>query len=214
VTSSLIKPYDPFAGELHDSIFQSTRVWDAWIKALFAARPVGNYRWVNNPTETEIHITNESPYQMESPTSQPQIVISMGPCNWTSTGIMDHGGFVTENPRVHVGMSSVSLGLNCIAKEAGEARAIAYFVYRLIPVFEKVLQKYGISGIVQNLTLGTATSANSLVQGSPLSSWRLVPIQVPYFQQDTLEEAETSETFHGQVRRITMQMDELLGTGE
>ena len=211
MVSSIIKPFSAFDGELEDVLFNSTRVWVTWLKALFGARPVGNYRWVENQTETEIHIVNESPYQMEAPTSQPQLVVTMGPSSWSDSGIVDLGRFIDPESQVHTGMTSVSMSISCIAKEPGEARAIAYFVFRLIPVFENVLQKYGIHGVVKNLTIGQTSSANSLVQGSPLSEWRMVQVQVPYFQQDTLVVSETAETFHGQVHRIRMQMDELLG---
>jgi len=215
MTDSLIKAFNPFTDPVPDVIGLSKRTWVAWLRSLFAMRPVGNYRWLPNATETEIHVLDQGPYNAESSNSRPAVITVVGAGSWSQGALSqktETAPFPREDPTIFLGMSSVSLTLNVLAREGEEARKLAYLVYRLVPVFEAALQRFGIHGVISNLVVGQETPAGALVQGSSASEWKMVPIQAPYFVKDALE-LKTPDgvgTFQPMLRAITMQMTTLL----
>lgn len=213
--SSVVKRYNPFDDPIPDVIGDSKRVWITWIKSLFARRPVGQYRWVPNATESEIQVLDQGPYNIERTNARPAIITVAGPSTWSQGAFSqkaEMSPFPNEDPTIFLGMSSVSMTINCLAREGEEARSLAYHIYRLVPVFEVALQRFGIHGVINNLVIGQESPAGTLVQGSSAPEWKLVPIQAPYFIKDALE-LKTPEgvgTFQPMLRAITMQMITLL----
>ena len=213
--SSVIKKYNPFDDPIPDVIGESKRIWITWLKSLFASRPVGRYRWVPNATESEIHILDQGPYNVEHTNARPAIITVVGPGTWSQGAFSQKAvmaPFPLEDPTVFLGLSSVSMTINCLAREGEEARALAYHIYRLVPVFEIALQRFGVHGVINNLVVGQESPAGALVQGSSSPEWKMVPVQAPYFIKDALEmrTPEGVGTFQPMLRAITMQMTTLL----
>lgn len=213
--STVVKTFNPFTDPIPDVIGESKRVWITWLRSLFATRPVGHHRWLPNESETEIFIMDQGPYNVETANARPAVVLIVGPGSWSQGSFSqkaEMSPFPNEDPTVFLGMSSVSLTLNVIAKEGEEARSVAYYIYRLVPVFEAALQRFGVHGVVSNLVLGQESSAGALVQGSSAPEWKLVPVQAPYFLKDALEmkTPEGAGAFQPMLRTITMQMTTLL----
>jgi len=122
--------------------------------------------------------------------------------------------FINDNSTYYQGLINAAFTINCIAREGAEARKLAYYVFRLVPVFEKVLQKMGIHGVVNNLVVGQETSAGALVQGSSMPEWKLVAVQAPFLIKDRLHlDATGDEAFQPMIQYITMRMETLLNGG-
>lgn len=215
--SSLVTAYHPFKDPIPDVLNGAVRAWVSWLKALFSSRPPGEYRWVSNQSETDIIIVDQAPQNMESPNTRPLIVTQIGSSTWTGSGMSQQltvGNFLNEDQIFYQGLISASFSINCIAREGAEARKLAYYIFRLIPVFEKILQKMGIHGVVNNLVVGQETSAGALVQGSSASEWKLVAVQAPFLIKDTLYLASSGEeAFQPMIHYITMRMETLLNGG-
>ena len=217
MTSSTIKTYHPFNDPIPDVFGLAVRTWIAWIKSLFASRPVGQFRWVPNESETEIIITDQGPINAESPHYRPAIITALGPGSWTGTGLtqrLQMAPFPLDAPTVYSGMSSVNFSITCVAREGAEARRLGYYLYRLIPVFEPILQKFGLHGVTAALVIGQENPAESLVQGSSMPEWKAVTIQAPFFVKDTLiADAPGGDwAFQPMVRSITISMQTLLSS--
>lgn len=214
---SILPAYNPFKDPIPDVLNHALRCWVSWLKSLFGARPPSNYRWVPNQTETEIIILDQGPVQLEAPNSRPAIITQLGASTWSGSGMsqmMTIENFINGSPTYYQGLISAAFSINVIAREGAEARKLAYHIFRLLPIFEPVLQKMGIHGVVNNLVIGQETSAEALVQGSSLPEWKLVAIQAPFFIKDTLVlETSGEEAFQPMIRYITMRMETLLNGG-
>jgi hypothetical protein len=128
--------------------------------------------------------------------------------------MMTMENFVNGDSIYYQGLISAAFSIHCIAREGAEARKLAYYVFRLIPVFEKVLQKMGLHGVVNNLVVGQESPAGALVQGSSMPEWKLVTVQAPFLIKDTLLFDSTGEgTFQPMIQYITMRMETLLTGG-
>lgn len=208
MTSELVKTFNPFKEAIPDTIYSATRIWNAWLKSIFALRPVGGFHWVPNETETEIVIMDQGPYNIENKV-RPAIITVMGPATWASAGKM-YSEFLGGN-EIHTAMSSCTVAINCVANEGTVARKLGYLVYRLIPVFDGTLKKYGIHGVMQNLAMSPESPPGTLVAGSSSPEWSMVSVQVPFMIQDTLAVKQDDESFHAMVRSITISMESILG---
>ena len=217
MVSNVVKRYNPFHEPIPDVLTDSVRCWISWMKALFSLRPPGNYRWLPNMSETEIVIIDQGPYNIESPNKRPAIITTLGPSTWAMSGISQMESTFPGIPNAwqinFLGMISAAIGINVVAREGAEARTIAYHVFRMIPVFEKLLQRKGLHGVSYSLVIGQESSAGALVQGSSAPEWKLVTVQAPFMLHDYLEmEENTPGSVQEIVQQITMQMDVLLAS--
>jgi len=215
--SSAMPAYHPFNDPIPDVLNDAVRAWVSWLKSLFSARPVGDFRWTSNQSDTDIIIIDQAPQNMESPNTRPMLVTQLGSSTWTGSGMSQQlttGNFLNQNEIYFQGLISASFSINCIAREGAEARRLAYFIFRMVPVFEKILQKMGIHGVVNNMVIGQETSAGALVQGSSASEWKMVVIQAPFLIKDTLYLGSAGEeAFQPMIQYITMRMETLLNGG-
>jgi len=215
--TSLITPYHPFKDPIPDVMQLAVRAWVSWLKSIFGARPPGSYKWSPDQSATDIVIVDQGPIQLESPNLRPSIITMMGASTWAGQGMttmLTLDNLADGVPITYQGLINAAFSINFIAKEGAEARKIAYYVFRLLPVFEKVLQKMGLHGVVNNLVLGQETSPGALVQGSSMSEWKMVPLQAPFFIKDTLSmDSSGEDSFQPMIQYITMRMTTMLNGG-
>ena len=83
-TTSNINRVSPETGAplVTDRLLIANRAWLTWLQGLFKSRPIGNYKWDRNVTETEIIITDQNPSGSEPSNKRPIIATSRGAATW------------------------------------------------------------------------------------------------------------------------------------
>lgn len=188
-----------------DRLYLATRAWILWIQGLFSTRPVGDYKWSSNPSETEILVTGSFPTDTQKTVKKPFIVVQRGPAQYLGTS---HDGILHQNMSgtqiTFADIIATSITISCVAREGPEAQRIAYTLFRLIPVFRRSIQRLGrIHAIPHNITIGQEAGYSSIVPENGFPEWRIVQVGAAFQIQDVVS-AETD--FHTVLRAVNLHM--------
>lgn len=195
----------PFVGP-EDSLHIATRAWLIWLQGLFRTRPVGYYRWNPKMEETEIVITDQNPDKLEKTNIRPIIATARGNATWAGTSMgqsIPHG--LDTPATTYTDIIGTSMTLSVIAREGLEAQNLAYFIFRMIPVFKASIQRLGrIHAISTNITLSAESQQGALVPGSSSPEWKMVQIIIPFYIQDVVTADE--KDFYSLMRSVNLHM--------
>lgn len=189
-----------------DCLHVATRAWLIWLQGLFRTRPSGHYRWNRNMDETEIVITDQNPDKIEKTNVRPIIATARGPATWAGTSMgqaIPHG---LDTPAVtYTDIIGTSMTLSVIAREGLEAQNLAYFIFRMIPVFKASIQRLGrIHAISTNITLTQESQQGALVPGSSSPEWKMIQVIIPFYIQDVVTADE--KDFYSLMRSVNLHM--------
>lgn len=187
-----------------DRLLTATRAWLVWLQGLFKNRPLGRYRWSPNSAETEIVITDQNPDEVDRTNKRPIISTARGPATWASTSMSQTElvSYASEDRRV-IDMFSCSMTISVVAREGLEAQAIAYTIFRMIPVFRDGIARLGrMHAIGNQVTVSPETPKGQLVPGSSTSEWKMVQLTIPFYVQEVISVSE--EDFHSMVRDVNL----------
>jgi len=191
-----------------DRLLQATRAWLIFLQGLFKNRPPGHYRWNQNHAETEIIITDQNPDDVDRTNKRPIISTTRGPATWSSTSMSQTQYLSLASPNRNViDMFSCSMTISVTAREGLEAQAIAYTIFKMIPVFRSGITRLGhMHAIGNNVTISPETQQGQLVPGSSSPEWKMVQIVVPFYVQEVISVNE--DNFHSMVRAVTLHLEE------
>lgn len=189
-----------------DSLFQATRAWLIWLQGMFRTRPSGFQRWDPNMDMTEIVITDQNPDKIEKTNTRPIVATARGPATWAGTSTGQSIRHDLASPRTtYTDLIGTSMTLSVVAREGLEAQNLAYFIFRMIPVFKESIQRLGrIHAIGTNITLTQETQQGALVPGSSSPEWKMVQIIIPFFVQDVITADE--KDFYSLMRAVNLHM--------
>jgi len=189
-----------------DSIHQATRAWLIWLQGLFRTRPSGYYQWNSNMDETEIVITDQNPDKIEKTNIRPIIATARGPATWAGTSMGQSIQHDLASPRTtYSDIIGTSMTLSVIAREGLEAQNIAYFIFRMIPVFKESIMRLGrIHAISNNVTLTQESQQGALVPGSSSPEWKMIQVIIPFYIQDVITSDE--KDFYSLMRAVNLHM--------
>jgi len=206
--TSNINRVSPEAGAplVTDRLLIANRAWLTWLQGLFKSRPIGNYKWDRNVTETEIIITDQNPSGSEPSNKRPIIATSRGAATWASTSMNQtiHINLASPN-RIISDIIGCSVTISVIAREGLEAQGLAYELFRMIPVFKTSIMKLGrIHAIGNNITLTPETQHGQIVQGSSVPEWKMIQLVIPFYIQDVISVED--EDFYTLIRAVNLHM--------
>jgi len=152
-----------------------------FIQGLFWYMPRGQYHWEPNIAETEIVITDESPLKVKEYGFRPGITITRAPLVLSSLGLDD---MMSYNMATGTKQKSVivpgNMSINCCSREMLESEWMAFFVAEQLWLLRDVLQKKSIYQIGQNIGIGSASPAGSLVAADQADEWTATTAAVPF----------------------------------
>lgn len=152
-----------------------------FIQGLFWYLPRGNYHWEPNVTESEIVVTDESPLKVKEYGTRPCISITRSPIVLNSLGLDD---MVSYDMQTNTKKKSVivpgNMTINCCSRESIESENLAFFVAEHLWLLRDVLQKKSIYQIGQNIGIGAASPAGSLVMADQGDEWTATSAAVPF----------------------------------
>ena len=189
-----------------DAVHKATRAWLIWLQGLFRTRPSGNYRWDSNMDETEIVITDQNPDNVEKTNTRPIIATARGPATWAGTSMGQSILHSFDSPRTtYTDLIGTSTTLSVIAREGLEAQNIAYFIFRMIPVFkDSIMRLGGIHAISNNVTLTQENQQGAVVPGSSSPEWKMIQVIIPFYIQDVVTADE--KDFYSLMRTVNLHM--------
>ena len=191
-----------------DRLLVATRAWLIWLQGLFRVRPLGQYRWSPNMTETEIVITDQNPDEVERTNKRPIISTARGPATFLSTSISQtqYLDIATDAKKV-IDIISSSVTISVVAREGLEAQSLAYTIFRMIPVFKPSILRLGrMHHIGNNITVTPETQQGQILPGSSTPEWKMVQVIVPFTVQEVI--SSESKDFHAMVREVSLLLDD------
>ena len=203
--SSLHPDPSPFSVP-DDAIHKATRAWLIWLQGLFRTRPSGHHRWDPNMDQTEIVITDQNPDKIEKSNIRPVIATARGPATWAGTSMGQSIQHDLASPRTtYTDIIGTSMTLSIVAREGLEAQNIAYFIFRMIPVFKSSIMRLGdIHAISSNITLTQENQQGSVVPGSSSPEWKMIQVIIPFYIQDVVTADE--KDFYSLMRTVNLHM--------
>jgi hypothetical protein len=208
VTTSAINPISPEVSFTlpGDRLLEATRAWLVWLQGLFKSRPIGQYKWHPNLTETEIIISDQNPSGMETTNKRPLIVTSRGPAGWVSSSTSQRTRlYFHKEDEVISDIINCSVTISIIAREGLEAQNIAYTIFRMVPVFKAEIMRVGrMHAIGNNIQLTPETQHGQVVPGSSTPEWKMVQLIIPFYVQDVI--SVTSEDFYTLIKAVKLHM--------
>jgi len=185
--SSIPSVPDP-QGLGEDPYLYFTKVYLTYLQGLFRQRPSGSWRWSESQEDTEIMITDQAPIPHDQIEQRPAIVTMRGPSQFAGM-TMDQLREIDRRTgtRTHTDMVTCTMTLNCISKNGLEAQRLGWFVQRHIGIAngKRLLQKYGIFKIYDNIGCSGETPPGSLVAPEPTPEMTMTVVTSPFAFQWT-----------------------------
>lgn len=171
-----------------DPYLYFTKVYLTYLQGLFRQRPSGDWRWSESQDDTEIMITDQSPIPRDRVEERPAIVTMRGPTQFAGM-TLDQLRSVDRKTgtREHTDLVTCTMTLNCIAKNGIEAQRLGWIVQRHLGIAngKRILQRYGIFKIFDNIGCSGETPPGSLVAPEPTPEMVLVVVTSPFAFQWT-----------------------------
>lgn len=173
-------------GKGEDPFLHYTRVYLLFLQGLFKQFPAGCYRWAENEEDSEIMITDQAPIPRDRIEQRPAIVTMRGPAqfaNMTMDQLLSTDRI--SGAKTHTDLVSLTMTINCLAREGLEAQRIAWIVMRHIRSLKRLIMRQGIHKVGDDLAVGPESPAGSLVQPEADSEMVNVVVQSPFHFQWT-----------------------------
>jgi len=156
--------------------------------------------------ETEIVITDQNPDKIEKTNVRPVIATARGPATWAGTSMGQSIQHSLDSPaKTYTDIIGTSMTLSIVAREGLEAQNLAYFIFRMIPVFKASIQRLGrIHAISNSITLTQESQQGALVPGSSSPEWKMIQVIIPFYIQDVVTADE--KDFYSLMRSVNLHM--------
>lgn len=136
-------PRTPFESTLDDRLYKATRAYLATFRGFFGTRRSGQYRWREDPKETEIYISDQFPTQDEAE-HRPHIFTERAAAQALSLGIGQiEGTSLLTGEKTLSDAISCAMYIHCLSREGVEAQRLAWWVYKVLQRFNASIQAYG-----------------------------------------------------------------------
>lgn len=193
-----------------DRLYLATRAFLIFLQGLFKDRPAGQFRWSENPDETEILITDQLPENGQAVGKRPIIVTTRGAARYRNVSL-DHvmERDMSGDALVYSDIIETDMTFTCIAREGVEAQNLAFTIFRMVPIFKGAIGRLGdMHWIGANMQIGPESQGNQIIPGSGFSEWKIVQVSVPFAIQDTVS---VKSDFHTLLRAVNLHMEQKNG---
>lgn len=171
-----------------DPYLYFTKVYLTYLQGLFRQQPSGGWRWSESQEDTEIMITDQAPIPSDRIEQRPAIVTMRGPSQFAGM-TLDQLRSVDRRTgtREHTDLVTCTMTLNCISKNGLEAQRLGWFVQRHIGIAngKRLLQRYGIFKVYDNIGCSGETPPGSLVAPEPTPEMSMTVVTSPFAFQWT-----------------------------
>ena len=174
-----------------DSLTHVSRVYQYFLRVLFAAMPSGRgtYHWTEDKETTEITLLDKGPVGHEILEKRPAVITIRGQFGWTNVVLDQMQAIIPgTGERIHTDLVSGSMMLNCVARNGIKANRIASLVASGILKFRRELTQLGLfHQISGNLQITPEHPASSALVEMGTADFDYVNVQVisPVQFQDT-----------------------------
>lgn len=210
-------PIPPIPTDLpthEDRLFRALQAYTLFIQGLFKTRPRGQWQWSPNDETTEVIITGRAPLEIDKEEHRPAIVVVRKAAQYlklSQTGRDKE--FLSTGARENVDMMGSAMVIHCLGRTGEVASALGWYVFRHIPIFHGIIQKWGaIHAVALNVQIGEESDPGAIVQGASWPDVIDVPVTSPFHIQDTVRVTpHADKDFQSVLRDITMTMETGLG---
>lgn len=159
----------------------------SFIQGLFASRPHGNMRWMDDEKDTEIVITDESPVKPEKHHHRPTITLTRAPVSFSQLGFDDMVGFDSgTNRKTKSLLIPGTMVINCCSRVPLESENMAMFTARHVWLLRDLLMRHGgFYDVGRGLQVGSPSPAGSIIMSDRNDEWFMTSITSPYFLYET-----------------------------
>lgn len=171
-----------------DPYLYFTKVYLTYLQGLFRQFPSGNWKWSESDMDTEIMITDQAPVPRDRIEQRPALVTMRGPAQFAGMTLDQLKSIDRKTgAREHTDMVACTMTINCIAKGGLEAQRLAWIVQRHLGIAngKRLLQKFGVFKISDNIACSGETPPGALVAPEPTSEMVNVCVTSPFFFQWT-----------------------------
>ena len=196
-------------GTIDDRLYVATRAWLIWIQGLYSNRPAGCYRWRPDPNTTELLVIDSEPDAEHLSQTRP-IISKRGNAGYASMGIGQTmmPSYGDHNLRISDLVNS-SLTLTVIAREGVEAQALAWQLFRLIPMFRAMIARLGrLHSIGPSIQISGEFSYRLPGAAATAPTWKAVSLSIPFSLQDTSDLSD--DEIHSYVRSVEISIDDTI----
>ena len=169
----------------NDPLNYLVRVFIAFTQTLWESAPKGAFHWTPDPQDTELVITEENPFQVDTMEKRPALMIALGPARFNGSSLDDLQGLNFRNAaEKHIDLIPTNITINCLSRVAAEARFLAWQNARMTWILRKLLiAEKGIQDCGRRNEIGPVTPAGVLVSGDTEAEWVSCPVTIPVFMQ-------------------------------
>lgn len=171
-----------------DPYLYFTKIYLTYLQGLFRQFQPGSWKWSEDQDSTEIMITDQSPVPRDRIEERPAIITMRGPAQFAGM-TLDQLQSVDRRTgtRQHTDLITCTMTLNCIAKNGLEAQRLGWIVQRHIGIAngKRLLQRYGIFKVYDNIGCSGETPPGSLVAPEPTPEMIMVVVTSPFAFQWT-----------------------------
>jgi hypothetical protein len=184
-----------------------TRLCLSFLQGLFAQSTKGNWKWSQDPEETDIIITDEQPISVDVVNKRPCIVTVRSPVAWAGIALdqLQDYNFRTGE-RKHTDLISGHMTFNCMARKKDPAETLSWIVARHLWILRRVFLTSGFHDFGQRIQIMSASPPGSIINGAAEPETVNIPVIVPfYFQWEDTIRAEDLEVVQQIEARISLE---------
>jgi len=157
----------------------------SFIQGLLATQDPGCFRWDDNPQNTEIVVTDESPLRLDVCGKRPGISVVRGPVRWAQTSLdeMQKSNLAT-GAKQKTDLLPGTLSINCCSRADLETEYIAWVVANHMWLLRSLFMYYTkIHEFGRGISIGSPSPAGAIVSGDNEGEWICTTVQIPFHLQ-------------------------------
>jgi hypothetical protein len=175
----------PDQGYSEDQLAFYTNVFIKFLQLIFNRFEPGNYRWSEDPNNTEILITDQSPIAMEAVQKKPHFVVMRGAAGNAGLALdLFSGGDSFSGRRDYTDLVAATVTVNALSMEGREAQRLAATARHFIQAFRRDIMRGGKVHWIGPLSVGPESPPGSIVTGGSTPGVIAVTLTVPFYYQD------------------------------
>ena len=154
-----------------------------FLQLMFARRQPGDFRWLEEPSETEITITDEVPLGLDTIEQKPSIQLVVSTIQNQNIGL-DHLEYIDfrTGKRVHCDLLSGQASFNVHASNEDVAGALGWWLMEQIKRERRNLMRIAVLHHVGHLvSLGPSSPPGALVNAGSVSKSVMVSVMAPFY---------------------------------
>lgn len=163
------------------ALMQVRTLYLSFVQGLFAAAPVGTYRWSPLLNETEIVVTDEKVFNVIAAGKRPGVTFSRGPVQSNTLGFDDMLEYQFDTGRKKKGvLVSGMMNINVLSRVDLESENLAWMIAEQMWMHRELLMRAGFFEIGRQWIVSSPSPAGSLVPDDLGDEWYATTVSAPF----------------------------------